>query len=66
MSIQQLKDAGGISALELALNEQLRDTSPAKIVLSTVGASLFVAYLYSQITHKVLHVFVTKFIIKIV
>ena len=55
LSLQQLKDAGGITAIELALNERLKDTAPAKIVLSTVGASLVFAYIYSQLTHKVPH-----------
>ena len=53
MIIQQLKDAGGVTAVEVALNERLRNTAPAKIVFSTIGASLAFAYIYSQFTHKV-------------
>ena len=55
LTIQQLKDAGGITAIELALNERLKNTPPTSIVLSTVGASLVFAYIYSQLRHKVLN-----------
>lgn len=53
MVIQQIKDVGGITAIEAALNEKLRNTAPAKIVVTTIGASLAFAYIYSQLTHKV-------------
>ena len=51
--IQQLKDAGGITALETLLNETLIHTAPARIVFSSVGAGLLLSYIYSQLTHKV-------------
>ncbi len=40
-------------ALGAAVNESLKDTAPWKIVLGTAGASLTVAYIYSQIGQKV-------------
>jgi len=55
LSIQELKEAAGITAVELALNERLKNTAPVNIVLSTVGASLVFAYIYSQLRHKVRH-----------
>ena len=51
--IQQLKDAGGITAIETLLNETLIQTAPARIVFSSVGAGLLLSYIYSQLTHKV-------------
>ena len=51
--IQQLKDAGGITAIETLLNESLIQTAPARIVLSSVGVGVFLSYIYSQLTHKV-------------
>ena len=53
--IQQLKDAGGITAIETLLNESLIHTAPARIVLSSVGVGVFLSYIYSQLTHKVSH-----------
>ena len=50
---KQLKDIGGITAIQLALNERLKNTSPSSVVFSTVGATLMFAYVYSQITHRV-------------
>ena len=50
---KQLKDIGGITAIQLALNERLKNASPSSVVFSTVGATLMFAYVYSQITHRV-------------
>jgi len=50
--IQQLKDAGGITAIETLLNESLIHTTPTRIVLSSVGVGVFLSYIYSQLTHK--------------
>ena len=60
LTLQQLKDAGGLTAIELALNERLNNTPPAKIVISTIGASLVFAYVYSQLTHKVIYFYYYK------
>ena len=54
LTLQQLKTAGGLSAIESALNERLKNSTPSKIVFSTIGASLIFAYVYSQLTHKVI------------
>ena len=42
-------------ALQLSnfLNDHYKDVPPAKIILYTAGASLMVAYIYGQLTHKV-------------
>ena len=42
-------------ALELTnfLNDYYKNVPPAKIILYTAGASLVVAYIYGQLTHKV-------------
>ena len=53
LPLKQLKDIGGITTLELALNEKLKNSSPSNVVFSTIGASLVFAYIYSQLTHKV-------------
>ena len=51
--IKQLKDISGITAVELALNERLKNASSSNVVFSTVGATLVFAYVYSQLTHRV-------------
>ena len=53
LPLKQLKDIGGITAIQLSLNERLKNTSPSSVVFSTVGATLMFAYVYSQITHRV-------------
>ena len=53
LPLTQLKDVGGITALESALNERLRNASPSNVVFSTIGATLAFAYVYSQLTHRV-------------
>ena len=42
-------------ALELTnfLNDYYKNVPPAKIIFYTAGASLVVAYIYGQLTHKV-------------
>jgi len=52
LPLTQLKDVGGITALESALNERLRNASPSNVVFSTIGATLAFAYVYSQLTHR--------------
>ena len=58
--IPQLKCAVGITAIEIELNEILKNTAVAIIVLSTVVATLVFAYIYSQITHKVPYLILGK------
>ena len=53
LPLKQLKDMGGITAIQLSLNERLKNASPSSVVFSTVGATLMFAYVYSQITHRV-------------
>ena len=53
LPLKQLKDIGGITAIQLSLNERLKNASPSSVVFSTVGATLMFAYVYSQITHRV-------------
>ena len=53
LPVKQLKDIGGITAIQLFLNERLKNASPSSVVFSTVGATLMFAYVYSQITHRV-------------
>jgi hypothetical protein len=35
------------------INERLKNTDPAKLVVMTAGTTLALAYLYSQLTDKV-------------
>jgi len=52
LPLKQLKDIGGITTVQLYLNERLKNASPSSVVFSTVGATLMFAYVYSQITHR--------------
>ena len=43
--------------LHFVINERLKNTEPAKVVAVTAGTTLALAYIYSQLTNKVVYGF---------